>query len=152
MGDRGVPRCRVTEAEFGLEAALAEQEAAEEFRNANARAARVVGRVSLYIETIHLVDERETLQKAVKQAQAEVDRVQALLGADEEQDFVLSILNRIGSSYPPPRRPRVPSPALSAEAVDHGFTTLIGSPARYARRFSAACARSFLRVTLEAQQ
>jgi hypothetical protein len=33
----------------------------------------------------------------VKRAQAEVDRIQALVGADEEQDLVLSILNRMGS-------------------------------------------------------
>jgi hypothetical protein len=95
--DRELARQQLTEAEFGLEAVLAEQEVAEEFRNANARAARVVGRVSLYVETVQLVDEGETLQGAVRHAQAEVDRVQALLGADEEQDFVLSILNRMGS-------------------------------------------------------
>lgn len=95
--DREAARQQLVEAEFALEAAQAEQEAAEEFRNANARAARVVGRVSLYVETVHLVDERETLQNSVKRAQAEVDRIQALVGADEEQDLVLSILNRMGS-------------------------------------------------------
>lgn len=94
--EREAARQRLTEAEFTLEAALSEQEAAEEFRNANARAARVVGRVSLYVETVQLVKEEETLENAVKQAGIEVERLESLLAEDAEQDLLTSILNRIG--------------------------------------------------------
>lgn len=94
--EREVARQRLTEAEFALEAALSEQEAVEEFRNANARAARVVGRVSLYVETVQLVNEQQTLQSAVRQAETEVGRLESLLAEDGEQDLLASILNRMG--------------------------------------------------------
>lgn len=94
--EREAARQRLTEAEFLLEAALSEREAAEEFRNANARAARVVGRVSLYVETVHLVNEQETLQSAVRQAEVAVERLESLLAEDGEQDLLASIVNRMG--------------------------------------------------------
>jgi hypothetical protein len=94
--DREAARQRLTEAEFALEAVLSEQEAAEEFRNANARAARVVGRVSLYVETVQLLNEEETLQGAVRQAGNEVERLESLLAEDTEQDLLASIVNRMG--------------------------------------------------------
>ena len=94
--EREAARQRLAEAEFALEAAQSEQEAAEEFRNANARAARIVGRVSLYVETVKLVNEQETLQAAVKKAETEVERLESLLAEDGEQDLLASILNRMG--------------------------------------------------------
>lgn len=94
--EREAARQRLTEAEFALEASLSEQEASEEFRNANARAARVVGRVSLYVETVQLVNEQETLKSAVRQAEIEVERLEALLAEDGEQDLLASIVNRMG--------------------------------------------------------
>jgi hypothetical protein len=94
--EREAARQRLTEAEFSLEATLSEQEASEEFRNANARAARVVGRVSLYVETVQLLNEQGTLQSAVRQAEIEVGRLEVLLAEDGEQDLLASIVNRMG--------------------------------------------------------
>jgi len=94
--EREAVRQRLAEAEFALEAAQSEQEAADEFRNANARAARVVGRVSLYVETVKLVNEQETLQDAVRKAETEVERLESLLAEEGEQDLLASILNRMG--------------------------------------------------------
>lgn len=94
--ERETVRQGVAEAEFGLEAALSEREAAEEFRNANARAARVIGRISLYIETVQLVNEQEALQNTVRKAEFEVRRLESLFAEEEEQDLLASILNRMG--------------------------------------------------------
>jgi hypothetical protein len=94
--EREAARRNVAEAEFVLEAALSEQEAAEAFRSANARAARVVGRVSLYVETVQLINEEQTLQKAVTQARVEVSRLESLLADEAEEGLLTSILNRIG--------------------------------------------------------
>jgi hypothetical protein len=69
-----------------LEAALSEQEAAEAFRNANSRAARVIGRISLYVETVRCVND-ESLQNAVKDAQAEVIRLESQISDDADQDI-----------------------------------------------------------------
>ena len=95
--ERETARRYVAEAEFALEAASSEQEAAEAYRNLNARAARVVGRVSLYVETVRLVNEEETLQSAVARAQAEITRLESLLADEVEEGLLLSILNRIGN-------------------------------------------------------
>jgi hypothetical protein len=88
-------RQRLARSEFALEAALSEQEAAEAFRSASARAARVVGRISLYLETVHLVNDDERLQNAVKRAEAEVGRLESQLSDEREEDILISVLNRI---------------------------------------------------------
>lgn len=89
-------RLTLRQDEFSLQAAVAEQDAAGELRDANARAARVVGRVSLYLETLQLVKEDAPLSLAVSNTQKEVDRLEALLSSGED-DLLASILNRIGN-------------------------------------------------------
>ena len=89
-------RQQIAEKEFALQALLAEQEAAAELRDNSARIARVVGRVSLYLDTVKLVDETSGLEKAVRNAKNEVQRIERLLGEDETEDIQTSILNRIG--------------------------------------------------------
>jgi Protein of unknown function (DUF3732) len=93
---REVVRQRLARSEFSLEAALSEQEAAEAFRSANTRAARVVGRISLYVETVKLVNDQVSLQNAVNRAEAEIARLELQLSGDADQDLLISILNRIG--------------------------------------------------------
>ena len=75
--------------EFLLRAAVTEQDVAEDLRDANARAARVVGRVSLYVENLHLLREDESLSNALKLAQREVDRLESVLL--EAEEFFASI-------------------------------------------------------------
>ncbi len=92
-------RQQINEKEFVLEAVVAEEVAAEELRNAYARAARVVGRISLYLDTLSLFDESSALNKALNDAQSNVNRLQAVL---EEKDTATeerreSVLNRIGA-------------------------------------------------------
>jgi hypothetical protein len=88
-------RPRLSRSAFNLEVALSEQEAAEVFRNANSRAACVVGRISLYVETVRFVND-ESLQNAVKDAEAEVTQLASQISDDADQDILVSILNRIG--------------------------------------------------------
>jgi len=89
-------RQQIAEKDFSLQALIAEQEAAQGLRDTNARIARVVGRVSLYLDTVKMVDETSDLGKAVKNAQNEVQRVERLIGDDETEDIQASMLNRIG--------------------------------------------------------
>jgi len=89
-------RQQIAEKEFSLQAVLAEQEAATDLRDNNARIARVVGRVSLYLDTVKVVDETSGLTKAVRDAQNEVQRIERLLSDEETEDLQTSILNRIG--------------------------------------------------------
>jgi hypothetical protein len=89
-------RQEIADKEFSLKAVLAEQEAATELRDNNARIARVVGRISLYLDTIRVVDETSGLDKAVKDAQNGVKRLERLLSDEETEDIQASMLNRIG--------------------------------------------------------
>jgi len=93
--ERDTARQTITEAEFALQAAVAEDEAGEALRDANSRAARVVGRISLYLETFRLSHPDERLQRAVKEASAEVARLTALLDVDSDE-LLSSALNSIG--------------------------------------------------------
>jgi hypothetical protein len=94
--ERELARQRITESEFALEAAVSEQEAASQLRDANARAARVVGRISLYLETVEATDEHSDLRIALSNAEAEVGRIELLLSEDTEEELLTSALNRIG--------------------------------------------------------
>lgn len=95
--DREVARQQIVEAEYALQAAISEEEAADELRDANARAARVAGRVSLYLETVQTFDENSELRAAVERAESEVRRIELLLSEDAEQDALASALNRVSA-------------------------------------------------------
>jgi len=95
--ERETVRQLVGQTEFALQAAVAEEEAAQEMRDTSARAARVVGRISLYLESIEAVDENSALRVAVSGAGAEVSRLERLLSDDTEEQLLTSVLNRIGS-------------------------------------------------------
>jgi hypothetical protein len=92
--ERDASRQALTEAEFALQAAVAEDDAANSLRDANARAARVVGRVSLYLETLRLSDRNEPLSKAVEEASADIARLTALLDGDADE-LLASALNSV---------------------------------------------------------
>jgi chromosome segregation ATPase len=89
-------RQKIAEKNFSLQTLIAEQEAADELRDANSRIARVVGRVSLYLDTIKVVDETSSFQKAVRREQENVSRLESVLDDDETKEIQISILNRIG--------------------------------------------------------
>jgi len=89
-------RQQIAEKDFALQSLIAEQEAAAELRDDNARIARVVGRISLYLDTVKVIDETSSLQKAVKRQQNNVVRLERLLDDDETEGIKNSILNRIG--------------------------------------------------------
>lgn len=96
--EREVVRQGIAETEFALQAAVSEQEAADELRDANARAARVVGRVSLYMETVQSFDENWNLRAALEKAESEVRRLELLLSEDAEEEVLTSALSRMSVS------------------------------------------------------
>jgi hypothetical protein len=75
---------------------LKEEAAAKQLRDLNARRARVVGRVSLWLESVNLTDNTSALREDV---QKKLNRVKALedqLSGTEKEERLSSILNRIG--------------------------------------------------------
>lgn len=80
-----------------LEALMAEQAAWEELKDANARAARVLGRVSLYLETVKLTDSQSRLRSEMERADQEVKRLRRELDDDGLEERETSILRRLST-------------------------------------------------------
>jgi hypothetical protein len=80
-----------------LAAAIGANAAIAEMGNRNAAAARIVGRVSLFLETYRPDDDLTALKARVNDAQALVVQLERDSGADDSADRVASILNIISN-------------------------------------------------------
>lgn len=78
-----------------LAAVLNEQVAARELADDNARAGRVIGRISLYLESLGKV-ERKVGSDQLERHRIEVSRLEALVSEEDEVDLLHSALNRVG--------------------------------------------------------
>jgi Protein of unknown function (DUF3732) len=79
-----------------INAILDEQEVARRLLDINARIYRVLGRISLFVETVEFIDETSALRQQVKQHQNEVNRLESQLDPMEAEEVLQSILNRLG--------------------------------------------------------
>jgi len=89
-------RYQIRSTENILNTLLQEQSAANELRDSNSRAARVVGRISLYVESVDFVREDQVLLDRLKSAREKVNYYEQLLDDDIEGNRLQSILNAIG--------------------------------------------------------
>ena len=86
---------QIAETKLAIEAIYAQEDAAQQLRDLNVRAARIVGRISLYLESVNFIDENETLRQSVKNGQNEVNRIGALLDPTDIEDVLQSILSQL---------------------------------------------------------
>ena len=89
-------REQIRSAENVLNALLQEQNAASELRDSNSRVARVIGRISLYVESVIIVREDQDLLDRLKKARDRIDYYEQLLDDETEERKQQSILNAIG--------------------------------------------------------
>ena len=89
-------RQEIQEKEAALQAILEEQEAAQQLRDINTRIARIVGRISLYLETVDFVDENSQLRSEIEKVQRQVEAYEKQLDTSEVDIILSSILNLIG--------------------------------------------------------
>jgi len=68
------------------------EEEYERLRDRNANIARIVGRISLYLESVNFLDDDDSLRLTVQQAQSEVDKYEGMLSEEDTQDALDSIL------------------------------------------------------------
>lgn len=88
---------RKTEAvSFRIQALVEELEAAHSLQDQTARAARVVGRISLYLDTVEPITRASNPQAAFDQAQDRVDQLSEALEEVDVEELQESYLNRIG--------------------------------------------------------
>jgi Protein of unknown function (DUF3732) len=79
-----------------INAILDEQEVARRLRDFNARIYRVLGRISLFLETVEFTDETSALRQRVEQYQNAVNRLESQLDPIDAEEILRSILNRLG--------------------------------------------------------
>lgn len=96
-GEREILRLRVQEMRNVLHALSREQESSAKLQDDSARAARVSGRISLYLENIELTDPNSSLHNAVEVAQSEVQALEDELNDTEIEELKDSILNVISA-------------------------------------------------------
>jgi Protein of unknown function (DUF3732) len=89
-------REQIQEKEFAIKAAIDEQEAAQQIRDNNAHIARIVGRISLYVETMELTDKNSQLRSKIEQLKKLIARYEKQLDISEIKEILASILNRLG--------------------------------------------------------
>jgi len=95
--ERNRIRQRISEIGLTINKILEEQQVAQRFRDTNSRIARIIGRISLYLETIRFTDEDSSLRKEVERAKRRVDFYEQQLDIREAEDIKISVLNSIAS-------------------------------------------------------
>lgn len=83
--------------EIELQAAIAADEVLSEMGTRNTAAARVVGRISLFLENIVPNSDLQAYEAEHKRLKAMVDALEEKIGADTSQDRLVSILSNISA-------------------------------------------------------
>lgn len=86
---------RIREKQEMIEGIISEQETAIKLRDVNARRARVIGRISLWLESIEPNIKSSELQDKLEYYKTQVQELLARLDAEEKEDRLSSIINRI---------------------------------------------------------
>jgi len=73
-----------------------QQQSAQNLRDLNSRRAKVVGRISLYLESVQPEPADDRLATKLAAARREVERLSSLLDPEDKQQRLSSILNRLG--------------------------------------------------------
>lgn len=89
-------RQRIREKNEDIRSLLEEQQAAAQFRELNVRRGRVIGRISLWLESVDTTDSTSQLKEDVRQKYERVTSLEQQLEDGEKQERLFSILNRIG--------------------------------------------------------
>lgn len=78
-----------------LNSAYQEEETARAIRDQNTRIARIVGRISLYLDTVYFVDNLGALKAILDEKRRELEKAQEEQNAIDQNEALESILNRI---------------------------------------------------------
>ncbi len=86
----------ISDNENKIKALLTENEKAKEIKDLNSRQARVIGRVSLWLESVILTDDSSGLRNNLEKLQNKIKKIEELLDPIVKEERLTSILNRIG--------------------------------------------------------
>jgi Protein of unknown function (DUF3732) len=88
-------RKRITEIREEYEGILQSQRAASQLRDENLRKSRVVGRISLWVESIDFTSDLDALQLELKERYDRIQALEAKLDPDAKQERLGALLGRI---------------------------------------------------------
>jgi hypothetical protein len=94
--ERDELRQKIREKSEGINGALQEEAAARQLQDLNARRGRVLGRISLWLESVSFTDDTSSLREDVVRKQGRVTALEQQLEEGEKDERLNSILNRIG--------------------------------------------------------
>jgi hypothetical protein len=89
-------RRQIAENKAAIEALVAQEEALQRERNRTVEQARVIGRISLFLESVRLVEGDRTLQSRAEQLQGQIATLEAGLSDELVEDRLTSILQVVG--------------------------------------------------------
>ena len=90
-------RVRAGSTRDALNAAFAERDQAQALRDTNTRAARVAGRISMYVENVEAIDESAPLRLAEREAERRVEEMMMQLAPEEVEERMESTLRMISN-------------------------------------------------------
>jgi hypothetical protein len=100
LGERenrlGDLRLRIRENKASIEAVVAQEEALQRERNRTIEQARVVGRISLFLESVRLDQTDHTVQACAAEIRGQITTVEAGLADEAVEDRLISILQVVG--------------------------------------------------------
>lgn len=91
-------RRQIAETKASIEAVVAQQEVLTEMRSEEANRARVVGRISLFLESVSVVSDSNELQQKLESAREKVEMLEKSLSRDRTDSKLLSALKIIGDN------------------------------------------------------
>jgi hypothetical protein len=91
-------RQQIREKNQAIDALIKQESATSRFRDLNIRRGRVIGRISLWLDSISLTDTTSQLKEGIKIIQSEIDGLEGKIDAEEKTDRMDRILYRINVS------------------------------------------------------
>lgn len=80
-----------------IKALYIEQDNANKFRDANIRKGKVIGRISLMLESYNNVEVNNTFEEKIQQLNKEIEDLEALISIDEKESLLNAALNKINT-------------------------------------------------------
>ncbi len=80
-----------------IDAIYEENKAANQLKDINARRGRVIGRISLWLESVIIFDELDEKRNKLKNIETQIDKIKSILGKDESEERLQSVLSRLSS-------------------------------------------------------
>lgn len=90
-------RRRLTENKAAIEAVVTQEEALQRERGRTTEQAKVIGRISLFLESYQLVGTNDVLQSLIAELTDQVEALEASLSDEQVEDRLTSILQVVGS-------------------------------------------------------